>query len=187
MRAASGIADWNRGEDAANWLAGMACERSAISFALWRVELLREWRIEAVSRPRCADEPMSRRGSFLDERADQNLTTQTPMSRGPSRAILGGLSLLLVVAFAFQATGQPGLKASGGQTREAVARMVVETMARTEARQVRRQSERPEAAPVELRARSARRVEARVSARGLVACVRMPGVFETSLPPPQVG
>lgn len=121
----------------------------------------------------------------MDARPDRSETQDTPLARGPSRAMLGGLSLLLVVAFAFQATGQPGLKASGGPSRDAVARMVVETIVRTEARQSRRQAERPEATPVSLGARESRRIEPVQVARGVVCCVRMPGVLVTSLPPPR--
>ncbi len=111
--------------------------------------------------------------------------TQT---RPPSRAILGGLSLLLVVAFAFQAANPLGAKAAHRASAETVFRMVVEASVRQEGRVVRRDQHRPGLAHAGAPAGHRRGVEGAsclpCADAGLVPPVRRNLVLWTSLPPP---
>jgi hypothetical protein len=112
-------------------------------------------------------------------------------TRAPSRAMLGGLSLLLVVAFAFQASNPLGLKAASRTSPEAVLRMVVEASVRAEVRAVRRDEHRPDVASRASRADAALRMARADGLRGgegaTAPVVRRPLVRVTSLPPPRVG
>lgn len=111
-------------------------------------------------------------------------------NRSPSRAVLGGLSLLLVVAFAFQAANPLGPKAAHRASAETVFRMVVEASVRHEGRVVRRDEHRPDPARACVWAGRVARGGAGLELRGCDAAmmprVRRTLVLWTSLPPPMV-
>src|SRR5262245_37828699 len=105
----------------------------------------------------------------------------------PSRAVLGGLSVLLVVAFAFQASaGSLESKAAARQSRsDSAVRLVAETNTRKAVRATREQQQRPAAVtegarPAPLRCAT---ILTTVPTRTAPAPAR-PLVLLTDLPPP---
>jgi len=122
---------------------------------------------------------------------DVNMHEEAIQTRAPSRAMLGGLSLLLVVAFAFQASNPLGLKAASRTGPESVLRMAVEASVRQEARVVRRDEHRPDVASAASRLVAASRLARADGLRGgegaTAPVIRRPLIMVTSLPPPRVG
>jgi hypothetical protein len=107
------------------------------------------------------------------------------MKASPIRAALGGISLLLLVAVALQAS--PGLGERAEAVRHGhgpVVRMIAEAITRRVERQVRRQDERPAVAQAHPAVTVDRRDHVCVATPDLGVVQRPLGAWLTDLPPP---
>jgi hypothetical protein len=107
-------------------------------------------------------------------------------TKSPTRAAIGGISLLMVVAFAVQASA--GLMSPAVQARHhaglPTVRMIAEAVTRRVERQVRRQNERPAMCRVFVAASSRLTVSDRVDRSLPSPSPRRLSVLLTNLPPP---
>src|SRR4051812_12374450 len=109
-----------------------------------------------------------------------------PSTKSPTRAAISGISLLMVVAFAVQASA--GAMSPAVQARQysglPTVRMIAQAVTRRVERQVRRQQERP--AVCRVAAAGGRRVEVGTVVEGVSpeGAPRRLSVLLTNLPPP---
>jgi hypothetical protein len=112
--------------------------------------------------------------------------SQPQTTKSPTRAAIGGISLLMVVAFAVQASA--GVQSAALQAREhpgvPTIRLIAEAVTRRVERQTRRQEERPAVCRVAIAAAASVAGREPVESLAPVAQARRLSVLLTNLPPP---